>query len=163
MPDCCVRVARLGKVSMPHPVGKSWAVTMLFLLLCADEGTGACQERPIAIVDEAAGVSHLVARRDPDLPPGYPWTGTPPEVILRATVDREGIICDLKPLAGPRELFRPAMNTVKRYWRYRPFLLDWKPAPVQFPIRVYFGPPKRQPQRVVAGSPQTDHYGGIGG
>jgi len=120
------------------------------ILVCASDSSGACREKPKALVDEAAGRSHLVAKLNPNLPADVPWVGAPPEVILRITVDRQGKICEVKPLAGPRKLLPLAVETVTRHWRFRPFLLDWKPVPVQFPLRVVFGPAKRRAQRVFA-------------
>lgn len=62
-------------------------------------------------------------------------------------------MCDLKPVAGPAELRKAALKVVRTYWRFRPFLVDRKPAVVQFPVAVKFFPPQRQQTLWIAREP----------
>lgn len=123
---------------------------VLVLVLGVSWPCGAvCSERPTVMLDERAAATHLLSSTDPELPVNLAWRGVTREVIVRVTVDRRGTICDLKALAGLRELRKPALEAVKKHWRYRPFLVDWKPVVVQFPVRVRFAPPKRERTRVT--------------
>jgi len=107
----------------------------------------ACSERPTVAMDERTAASHLMAKRDVELPEGMAWFTEVQKVVLLVTVDRRGTICDLKPVAGPAELKKVAMEVVKRHWRYRPFLVDGKPVVAQFPVTVRFVPPRQEEPR----------------
>jgi hypothetical protein len=68
------------------------------------------------------------------------------KVSLLVTVDREGTICEVRAVAGPKELRRLAIRTVRKHWRYRPFLVDWKPVVARFPVSVRFVLPQGEPR-----------------
>jgi len=108
-------------------------------------GGAACRERPTVLLDERTAETHLLAKKDPALPANAPALARVRKVVLLVTVDREGVICEVKPVAGPQGLRKSAVATVKKHWRYRPFLIDWKPVVAQFPVAVKFVLPKAEP------------------
>jgi protein TonB len=59
------------------------------------------------------------------------------QVLLTAVIGKEGDIEQLQAVSGPPLLVRAAMEAV-RQWRYRPYLLDGKPCPVETEITVTF-------------------------
>jgi hypothetical protein len=97
-----------------------------------------CSETPTVLMDERTAETHLLAKKDPGLPAHVPALARVRKVVLLVTVDRQGVICEVRPVAGPRELRRAAVKTVKKHWRYRPFLVDWKPVVTRFPVSVEF-------------------------
>jgi len=58
-------------------------------------------------------------------------------VRLHATIDRSGIVRNLKPVSGPPSLFNSAMNAA-RYWRFEPVLQDGQPTDAERDINVVF-------------------------
>lgn len=120
------------------------------VLICAigmpESGTAQCSEEPTILMDERTAESHLLSKKDLVLPADVPELAKVRTVILLVTVDREGAICEVKPVLGPKELQETAVKTVKQHWRYRRFLLDWKPVVAQFPVTVKFALPKAEPR-----------------
>ncbi|MBI1940502.1 MAG: hypothetical protein HYS33_03215 [Acidobacteria bacterium] len=120
------------------------------VLICAigmpESGTAQCSEEPTILMDERTAESHLVSKKDLGLPPELPKQVQVRTVVLLVTVDREGAICEVKPVLGPKELQETAVKTVKQHWRYRRFLLDWKPVVAQFPVTVKFALPRDEPR-----------------
>jgi hypothetical protein len=104
-----------------------------------------CLESPTVLMDERAAETHLLAQKDPELPTNAERFGGVTKVTLLVTVDRKGRICDVRPVAGPRELRSRAVRAVKQHWRYRPFLIDWKPVVARFPVTVRFVSRKAEP------------------
>jgi hypothetical protein len=122
----------------------------LLLLPAVQIGWTQCREKPAVFLDERTAATHLLAKVDPELPAAANQLDMTEAVVLRVTVDRRGKICDLKPVSGPPELQRPALKTVKKHWRYRPFRLNWKPVVAQFPVTVRFNLPRREPRTKTA-------------
>ena len=121
--------------------------SVLFVLLGAAQlGWARCREKPTVFLDERTAATHLLAKIDPELPAPANQLALAEPVVLRVTVDRRGVICNLEPMSGPPELHRLARNTVKKHWRYRPFRLNWKRVVAQFPATVRFNPPRREPR-----------------
>jgi TonB family protein len=58
-------------------------------------------------------------------------------VILAATINKDGIISELRLISGPKKLAPAAIGAVQQ-WRYRPYLLNGSPVEVQTEIRVNF-------------------------
>jgi len=123
--------------------------TALALAILAGSGPprllAQCLEKPAVWMNESAAESHLLAKRDLALPSKAPRLARVREFLLLVTVDREGSICDVKPISGPEESARVAIETVRKHWRYRRFLLDWKPVIAQFPVRLKVVLPRREP------------------
>jgi hypothetical protein len=105
-----------------------------------------CRETPTVLMDERTAETHLLARRDPELPTNAPALARVEPVTVLVTVDRQGAICEVRPLAGPQRLRSRAVRAVKKHWRYRPFLVDWKPVVARFPVTVRFARRKAGPQ-----------------
>ncbi|UCH97319.1 MAG: TonB family protein, partial [Candidatus Aminicenantes bacterium] len=63
------------------------------------------------------------------------------EVILDATIDREGKAMEIKVVNGPQELYHAAVEAVKQ-WRWEPVVIDGKVKPVKFTVVVNFDLPK---------------------
>jgi hypothetical protein len=105
-----------------------------------------CGETPTVLMDERTAETHLLARRDLELSTNAPGLAGVKKVTLLVTVDREGAICDAQPVAGPPELRSRAVRAVKMHWRYRPFLVDWKPVVARFPVTVRFVTRKPEPR-----------------
>lgn len=64
------------------------------------------------------------------------------EVILDATIDREGKAVKIKVVNGPRELYHAAVDAVKE-WRWEPVKIHGKVRPVKFTVVVNFDLPKK--------------------
>ncbi|HET9402514.1 MAG TPA: energy transducer TonB, partial [Candidatus Acidoferrales bacterium] len=73
--------------------------------------------------------------------PAYPEVareaGIEGTVEMRVTIDEQGKVIDIRLLSGEPALVQAAMNAV-RQWRYRPYLVDRKPAKVVTVIRLEF-------------------------
>ena len=110
----------------------------LFLLVCVVRVPAAwaagCSETPTVLMDERTAETHLLSKKDPVLPAQVPKPVLLRKVNLLVTVDREGTICEVRAVAGPKELRGLAIRTVRKHWRYRPFLVDWKPVAARFPV-----------------------------
>lgn len=115
-------------------------------------GAAQCGEAPTVQMDERVAQSHLLAKKDLVLPEPMPEQFRIEKVVLVVTVDREGIICEVKAMAGPKNLRQSAVRTVKEHWRYRRFLVDWKPVVAQFPVTVKFLLPKEPPRQTAQGA-----------
>jgi protein TonB len=59
------------------------------------------------------------------------------DVVLRAIIDKAGIIQDLQLVSGHPMLVPAALAAVKE-WRYRPYLLNGEPVEVETTITVHF-------------------------
>lgn len=58
-------------------------------------------------------------------------------VVLRAIINREGVIENLQAMSGPPMLEQAAIEAVKQ-WRYKPYLLDGEPIEVETQVTVNF-------------------------
>jgi protein TonB len=59
------------------------------------------------------------------------------DVILQATISKNGIIENLRGVSGHPILLQAAMDTV-RQWKYKPYLLNGEPVEVETTIKVQF-------------------------
>jgi TonB family protein len=59
------------------------------------------------------------------------------EVLLRATIGKDGLIHNLQAISGPPALVVAAIGAVQQ-WRYRPYLLMGNPVEVETTVRVQF-------------------------
>jgi len=81
--------------------------------------------------------ANIVHRVQPVYPPEAKDKRIQGDVVLLATIGKDGRIKDLSVQSGPRILEESATSAV-RQWRYRPFLLNGEPVEVQTPIKVEF-------------------------
>ena len=61
-------------------------------------------------------------------------------VVLKATIGEDGKVRDVSAVSGHPALTRAAIDAV-REWRYRPYLLNGKPVPMQTQITINFKRP----------------------
>jgi len=139
-------LARSARRAMIPGKACASAFVLLFALGVPCSGAAQCTEEPTILMDERTAESHLLAKKDLVLPADVPELAKVRTVVLLVTVDREGTICEVKPVLGPKELQGAAVKTVKVHWRYRRFLLDWKPVVAQFPVTVKFALPQKEPR-----------------
>ena len=112
---------------------------LLFLLLMAPQaGLAKCKEKPAVWMNERTAASHLLSSRKFVFPAVLPVLAQVRSVVVLVTVNRAGDVCEAKAETGPTELRAAAEKIVRSSWRYRPFLLDWKPVVVQMPVTVNF-------------------------
>ena len=105
-------------------------------------GTGISPRIPIAPSIRPPRVSHvmegnLVHRVQPDYPALAKQARIQGIVVLRAVIDREGVIQNLQVISGHPLLVQAALNAV-RQWRYRPFYLNDQPVEVETQVTVNF-------------------------
>jgi len=80
---------------------------------------------------------NLIYRVQPEYPALAREARVQGVVVLRAVIDRDGIIQNLKVVSGPPLLVHAAMSAV-RQWRYRPFYLNDQPVEVETQVTVNF-------------------------
>jgi hypothetical protein len=143
-----LRLHRLAYRNGSLVLGERWL--NLFLLVCIvgvpTAWAAGCSETPTVLMDERTAETHLLSKKDPVLPAQVPKLALLRKVNLLVTVDREGTICEVRAVAGPKELRGVAIRTVRKHWRYRPFLVDWKRVVARFPVSVRFVLPQAEPR-----------------
>jgi TonB family protein len=129
-----------GSSSIPHDVG---ATSSGVPPSTAEQGTQV-PDSTKSTPDSTDAVDNKHA--EPPVPikqvrPKYPKdakkAGISGTVILHATIDTEGRVKDLTYVSGPAELRQSAMDAVQK-WRYKPRLLDGKPATADLTITLNF-------------------------
>jgi protein TonB len=80
---------------------------------------------------------NLIRRVQPEYPALAKQARIQGTVMLRAVIDREGMIQDLQVMSGHPLLVQAAINAV-RQWRYRPFYLNDQPVEVETQVTVNF-------------------------
>ncbi|MGA2048235.1 MAG: TonB family protein [Terracidiphilus sp.] len=58
-------------------------------------------------------------------------------VVLQATIDKSGVLENIRVASGPAMLQQSALDAVKS-WRYKPYMLDGKPVEVDTTLNVVF-------------------------
>jgi len=81
--------------------------------------------------------SLLVTKIVPTYPPLAREARVQGEVVLDVAISKEGTIEGLRTLTGHPMLIPAAIDAVKR-WRYKPYLLNGEPVPVQTQVTVNF-------------------------
>jgi periplasmic protein TonB len=101
-------------------------------------GAAEAPKRPIK-VRVSSGVAE--AMKIHDAQPVYPREARKKhiqgDVILRAIIDREGNVMDLKVIEGEPILAEAAMGAVKQ-WKYKPYLLNGDPVEVETQVIIRF-------------------------
>ena len=128
--------------------GVGWTLLVGAPIVCAAQ----CRETPTVQMNERTAESHLLAKKDLILPERMPEQFRIEKVVLVITVDRKGVICDVRAQTGPKSLRQSAVQTVKDHWRYRRFLVNWKPVVAQFPVTVKFLLPREQRRQTAQGA-----------
>ena len=75
-----------------------------------------------------------VAPTYPSLARAEGITGT---VLLSTLIGKDGTIMMLKPISGPEELRKAALDAAQK-WRYKPYLVNGQPTVAQTTIMLIF-------------------------
>jgi protein TonB len=59
------------------------------------------------------------------------------DVLIRATIDKDGHVAHMEAVSGPPLLRQPALDALSR-WKYEPSKLDGQPVSVQMLITIKF-------------------------
>jgi TonB family protein len=106
-------------------------------------GGGTSGERPSGNLPQRLRVSSGVAeglllhKVTPIYPYGARLGHIQGEVILQATIGKDGLIHNLKAISGQPVLIEAAKGAVEQ-WRYRPYVLKGSPVEVETTIKVTF-------------------------
>jgi len=84
---------------------------------------------------------HLRHEVRPDYPEAARQAGVQGLVILDAVIDESGVVTQTNVVSGPPSLSAAAVDAV-RWWRYDPYLVNSKPAPVETTITLNFQLPR---------------------
>jgi TonB family protein len=79
----------------------------------------------------------IVSKTSPEYPEKARAEHIQGEVVLRATIDKEGKVSDAQVLSGDDVLAQAAVEAV-RQWRYKPMLVDGEPKETRTTITVTF-------------------------
>jgi TonB family protein len=112
---------------------------LLILMLVITFGTHAnyAQGPNDGFVMEGEGARHLLTHIEPVYPPIAKATHVQGSVLLHVDVDETGTITKVEVIGGPPMLRGAAADAVKQ-WKYKPFEVDGKPAPVRVVVSVPF-------------------------
>lgn len=93
----------------------------------------------LATLRISQGVSQglLIKRVQPKYPPAALAAHTQGAVQIEATINKEGIVTNLKVLSGDPVLAKAAVEAV-RQWRYKPYYLDAEPVEIETQITINF-------------------------
>jgi len=58
-------------------------------------------------------------------------------VVLQAIVGVDGLVKNLHPISGPKELYESAVGAVQQ-WRYKPYVQNGKPVEIETTINVVY-------------------------
>jgi TonB family protein len=79
----------------------------------------------------------IITKTNPEYPAQARASHIQGEVVLRATIDKEGNISEVQVLSGDDVLAKSAVEAV-RQWKYKPMLVDGEPKEVDTTITVTF-------------------------
>jgi TonB family protein len=93
----------------------------------------------VSTVNVSASVADglLINRVDPVYPPAARAAGIQGNVVVEATITKEGRVSSIHVISGPPRLQSAAIDAV-RQWTYRPFLLNGQAVEVRTDIEVGF-------------------------
>lgn len=102
------------------------------------QGT-ASAEKPQAQVPAEVMEKLLVHRVEPAYPPEARKENLQGVIALDIVVGRDGSVVSMRPLNGPDELARAAMDAL-RWWKFEPYRVNGEPAVVETRVAVEFKP-----------------------
>ncbi len=79
----------------------------------------------------------LIHQKKPEYPPEAREKGIQGEVVLHATIDKDGNVTDISVISGPPLLLKAAIDAVKK-WKYKPALRGSQPIEITMTISVEF-------------------------
>lgn len=94
-------------------------------------------QKPAYRVAPGVANGNLLRKVDPQYPEEAKRNHVQGEVILQATIDRDGNIANLTIASGPAILAQAAFEAV-RQWKYRPYKLNGEAVAVQTTIKIRF-------------------------
>jgi TonB family protein len=80
---------------------------------------------------------NIVTKVQPKYPVEAKKAGIQGKVVLRAIIDKEGNVTNLKVDSGPKELRQSSLDAV-RQWKYKPYLLNGQPVAVATTVNIYY-------------------------
>jgi protein TonB len=95
--------------------------------------------KPVGITKVSSGVmqGNLIRKVDPPYPNMARIAHIQGDVVLQATISKQGTIENLRGVSGHPILIQAAMEAV-RQWRYRPYELNNEPVEVETTVTVRF-------------------------
>ena len=88
-------------------------------------------------VSEGVAAGNLLRKIEPQYPQMAKIAHIQGDVILAATISKNGVIENLHSVSGHPILVQAAMEAVKQ-WKYKPYLLNGEPVEVETTIKVTF-------------------------
>jgi TonB family protein len=88
-------------------------------------------------VSQGVAEKNLLRKVDPSYPLEAKQNGIQGDVTLRATIDKNGDVTDLRVESGDPLLAAAALEAVRR-WKYRPYLLNGQSVDVETLVRITF-------------------------
>ncbi len=131
---------------------KQFLLTAVLLLLSA-----AFAQQPDSLKPERIRVSsgvaeeQIIQRVDPVYPKEAQENHIQGDVVLTATISKEGNIINLKLVSGHPLLADAATEAVKQ-WKYRPYLLNGEPVEIETTVTVRYSQQAPRPTRVRVSS-----------
>jgi periplasmic protein TonB len=104
------------------------------------EATSSAPAKPAAppvVLPASVTAASIVTQTKPSYPPEARAKLIEGEVLLRAIIDKEGKISEVRVLSGDDLLAQAAVDAV-RQWRYKPMLVDGEPREVDTTITITF-------------------------
>lgn len=92
--------------------------------------------KPVA-VKASTMQSQIVTKVQPKYPIEAKKARIQGKVVLRAIIDKEGNVSNLKVDSGPKELQQSSLDAVKQ-WKYKPYLLNGEPVSVATTVNIIY-------------------------
>ena len=137
---------------MKRPLG-IFALVIVISALITFSSQVTAQVSPALHVPES---SLVAAKVDPVYPPLARQARVEGQVILQLQISKSGDIEDIRLVSG-HPMLAPAAIEAVRKWKYKPFLLNGEPVPVETKVTVSFTLADKPPAEGVAG----DAPGGV--
>ena len=83
----------------------------------------------------------LIKRVNANYPAGAKQAHIQGTVVLCATISKDGVVQNVRPLFGPQELIPAAVEAAEQ-WRYEPYRVKKEPVEVESEIRMNFTLPR---------------------
>jgi TonB family protein len=135
--------AKLAQLSPPPPVQVSSVNVSDSALTSLATTNAAIPKLAPTSVRVSQGVSQglLLKKVSPFYPPMALQLHKEGVVELLTTINKQGLITNIKVLSGDSILAKPAVDAV-RQWKYRPYLLNGEPVEIQTQITINFKAPR---------------------
>jgi TonB family protein len=135
--------AKLAQLSPPPPVQVSSVNVSDSALTGLATTNAAIPKLAPTSVRVSQGVSQglLLKKVSPVYPPMALQLHKEGAVELLTTINKQGLITNIKVLSGDSILAKPAVDAV-RQWKYRPYLLNGEPVEIQTQITINFKAPR---------------------